>query len=120
MIQYTLRRLFLGGLTALLVSVIVFVILRIAPGDVVDVILGGEDAFYSEETEELLREQLGLNRPLHIQYLVFMRDFVTLNWGTSLVDSKPIWPQIQQKLPITLQLAIMTVTINLLAQCPYP
>ncbi|MDP6494003.1 MAG: ABC transporter permease [Dehalococcoidia bacterium] len=118
MIQYTLRRLFLGGLTALLVSVIVFVILRIAPGDVVDVILGGEDAFYSEETEELLREQLGLNRPLHVQYFVFMRDFVTLNWGTSLVDSKPIWPQIQQKLPITLQLAIMTVTIAVVFGIP--
>ncbi|MDP6101911.1 MAG: ABC transporter permease [Dehalococcoidia bacterium] len=103
MIQYTLRRLFLGGLTALLVSVIVFVILRIAPGDVVDVILGGEDAFYSQETEELLREQLGLNRPLHIQYLVFMRDFVTLNWGTSLV---------------TLQLAIMTVTIAVVFGIP--
>ena len=118
MIQYTLRRLFLGGLTALLVSVIVFVILRIAPGDVVDVILGGEDAFYSEETEELLREQLGLNRPLHVQYFVFMRDFVTLNWGTSLVDSKPIWPQIQEKLPITLQLAIMTVTIAVVFGIP--
>ena len=68
MLQYTLRRLFLGLLTALLVSVIVFVILRIAPGDVVDVILGGEDAFYSQETEELLREQLGLNKPLYEQY----------------------------------------------------
>ena len=109
MLQYTLRRLVLGMLTALLVSIIVFVILRIAPGDVVDVILGGEDAFYSQETEELLREQLGLNRPLYVQYFVFMRDFVTLDWGTSLVDSKPIWPQIKKKLPITLQLSLMTV-----------
>ena len=98
MLQYTLRRLFLGLLTALLVSVIVFVILRIAPGDVVDVILGGEDAFYSQETEELLREQLGLNKPLYEQYFIFMYDFVRLDWGESLVDSKPIWPQIQQKL----------------------
>ena len=64
MLQYTMRRLVLGSLTALLVSIIIFVILRIAPGDVVDVILGGEGAFYSQETEELLREQLGLNRPL--------------------------------------------------------
>ena len=118
MLQYTLRRLFLGGLTALLVSVIVFVILRIAPGDVVDVILGGEDAFYSQETEELLREQLGLNRPLYEQYFVFMFDFVTLNWGESLVDSKPIWPQIQQKLPITMQLAIMTVSFAVLFGIP--
>ena len=52
-------------------SIIVFVILRIAPGDVVDIILGGEDAFYSPETEELLREQLGLNRPLPVQYLAY-------------------------------------------------
>ena len=69
MAQYALRRIFLGFLTAILVSIIVFVILRIAPGDVVDIILGGEDAFYSPETEELLREQLGLNRPLPVQYL---------------------------------------------------
>jgi peptide/nickel transport system permease protein len=118
MLQYTLRRLVLGSLTALLVSIIVFVILRIAPGDVVDVILGGEDAFYSQETEELLREQLGLNRPLLTQYFVFMRDFVTFQWGTSLVDSKPIWPQIQAKLPITLQLAIMTVTLAVVFGIP--
>ena len=118
MLQYTLRRLVLGSLTALLVSLIVFVILRIAPGDVVDVILGGEDAFYSLETEELLREQLGLNRPLPTQYLVFMRDFVTFQWGTSLVDSKPIWPQIQAKLPITLQLSIMTVAIAVVFGIP--
>lgn len=118
MLQYTLRRLFLGLLTALLVSVIVFVILRIAPGDVVDVILGGEDAFYSQETEELLREQLGLNKPLYEQYFIFMYDFVRLDWGESLVDSKPIWPQIQQKLPITLQLAVMTVAMAVLFGIP--
>jgi peptide/nickel transport system permease protein len=118
MLQYALRRIVLGMFTALLVSVIVFVILRIAPGDVVDVILGGEDAFYSEETAELLREQLGLNRPLYIQYAVFMRDFVTFQWGTSLVDSKPIWPQIQKKLPITLELAIMTVSFAVLFGIP--
>jgi peptide/nickel transport system permease protein len=105
--------------TALLVSVIVFVILRIAPGDVVDIILGGEDSFYSEETAELLREQLGLNRPLTVQYFVFMRDFVTLQWGTSLVDSKPIWPQIQKKLPITLELSLMTVVIAVMLGIPF-
>lgn len=109
MAQYALRRIFLGFLTAALVSIIVFVILRIAPGDVVDIILGGEDAFYSPETEELLREQLGLNRPLPVQYFTFMRDFFTLQWGESLVDSKEIWPQIKAKLPVTLELAILTV-----------
>ena len=118
MLQYTLRRLYLGGITAVLVSLMVFAILRIAPGDVVDVILGGEDAFYSAETAELLREQLGLNRPLPVQYVTWMRDFFTLQWGTSLVDSKPIWPQIKQKIPLTIELSILTLLISVVLGIP--
>ena len=57
----------------------------------------------------MLREQLGLNRPLPVQYLEFMKDFFTLNWGESLVDSKEIWPQIKEKLPVTVELALLTV-----------
>ncbi len=96
----------------------VFVIMRIAPGDVVDVILGGEDAFYSEETADLLREQLGLNAPLPVQYFTWMRDFVTLQWGVSLVDSKPIWGQIRQKMPLTLELSILTLVISVVLGIP--
>ncbi|MDE2860099.1 MAG: ABC transporter permease [Chloroflexota bacterium] len=118
MLQYTLRRLWLGSLTAVLVSIMVFVIMRIAPGDVVDVILGGEDAFYSEETADLLREQLGLNAPLPVQYFTWMRDFVTLQWGVSLVDSKPIWGQIRQKMPLTLELSILTLVISVVLGIP--
>ena len=118
MLQYTLRRLWLGTITAVLVSIMVFVIMRIAPGDVVDVILGGEDAFYSEETADLLREQLGLNAPLPVQYFTWMRDFVTLQWGESLVDSKPIWGQIRQKMPLTIELSILTLIISIVLGIP--
>ena len=118
MLQYTFRRIWLGFITAILVSIIVFFILRIAPGDVVDVLLGGEDAFYSEETAALLREQLGLNKPLPVQYVSFMKDFLTFQWGASLVDSKPIWPMIAQKLPLTLELAILSVLISVVLGIP--
>ena len=118
MLQYTLRRIWLGGITAVLVSILIFFILRIAPGDVVDVLLGGEDAFYSEETAALLREQLGLNRPLPVQYATFMIDFTTLQWGVSLVDSKPIWPMIRAKLPLTLELAILSVLLSVVLGIP--
>ena len=118
MIQYTLRRLWLGAITAVLVSLIVFFIMRIAPGDVVDVILGGEDSFYSEETAELLRQQLGLNRPLPAQYASWMTDFVTLQWGNSLVDSKPIWTEVKRKLPLTLELSILTLVISIVLGIP--
>ena len=118
MIQYTLRRLWLGSITAVLVSLIVFFIMRIAPGDVVDIILGGEDSFYSEETAALLREQLGLNRPLPVQYATWMTDFVTLQWGNSLVDSKPIWTEVRRKLPLTLELSILTLVISIVLGIP--
>ena len=118
MIQYTLRRVYLGGITAVLVSLLVFGIMRIAPGDVVDVILGGEDSFYSEETAELLRQQLGLNRPLPVQYATWMTDFVTLRWGNSLVDSKPIWGEVRRKLPLTIELSILTLVISIVLGIP--
>ena len=118
MLQYTLRRLYLGAITAVLVSLMVFAIMRVAPGDVVDVILGGEDAFYSEETADLLREQLGLNAPLPVQYLTWMQDFVTLQWGVSLVDSKPIWNEIKRKMPLTFELSVLTLLISVVLGIP--
>ncbi len=118
MLQYTLRRLYLGAITAVLVSLMVFAIMRVAPGDVVDVILGGEDAFYSEETADLLREQLGLNAPLPVQYLTWMQDFITLQWGVSLVDSKPIWNEIKRKMPLTFELSVLTLLISVVLGIP--
>ena len=118
MLQYTLRRLYLGAITAVLVSLMVFGIMRVAPGDVVDVILGGEDAFYSEETADLLREQLGLNEPLPVQYLTWMQDFITLQWGVSLVDSKPIWNEIKRKMPLTFELSVLTLLISVVLGIP--
>ena len=118
MLQYTLRRFWLGSITAVLVSIMVFGIMRIAPGDVVDVILGGEDSFYSEETADLLREQLGLNAPLPVQYFTWMSDFVTLQWGVSLVDSKPIWGEIRRKMPLTIELSVLTLVISIVLGIP--
>ena len=118
MSEYLLRRVLLGVLTAFLVSILVFSLLRIAPGDVVDAILGGEGEVYSDEVREALREQLGLNRPLPVQYVTFMRDFMTLQWGESLRNNTEIWPQIQKKLPITLELAVMTLLISIFMGIP--
>jgi peptide/nickel transport system permease protein len=119
MLQYVTRRLMLGALTALLVSLIIFSIMRIVPGDVVDAIISAEGSGgYSQERIEALREQLGLNRPLPVQYFVWMWDFVTLDWGKSLYNGADIWEQFKARIPITLQLSIMTVTLSVLAGLP--
>jgi peptide/nickel transport system permease protein len=118
MLQYTIRRLLLGVVTGLLVSLLVFAILRIAPGDVVDSILGEEGDLLPESVADELREMLGLNEPLHMQYLFWIRDFATLRWGTALVDGLDIWGQVKQKLPITLQLSVMAIVLSVILGIP--
>ena len=119
MLEYTIRRLMLGVLTAILVSLFIFAALRIAPGDVALAILGADEgAIYTQEDVDRLREQLGLNRPLPIQYITWMRDIVTLQWGSSLLDDVNIWDQFKRKMPVTLELVLLTVTLAVIAGIP--
>ncbi|MQF48490.1 ABC transporter permease [SAR202 cluster bacterium AC-647-N09_OGT_505m] len=117
--RYILRRLALGALTAWLVSLLIFAILRIAPGDVALMILSEEeDAIYSQEMVDNLREELGLNRSLPEQYVVWLSDWVTLDWGTSLFNDHEVFDVFMEKLPVTLELSIVTVTISTILGIP--
>ena len=118
--QYTIRRLILGAFTGLLVSLMIFAVMRIAPGDVALTILGTEEgATWTEEDYLELRAELGLDRPLHIQYVTWIADIVTLDWGTSLRDGTDIFGEIKKKVPVTLELVIMTVTLGTLIGIPF-
>jgi peptide/nickel transport system permease protein len=113
MFEYTLRRIFLGLLTAILVSLFIFAALRIAPGDVALTILGADEgAVFTDADVQALREELGLNAPLPVQYLSWMRDMVTINWGRSLLTSMEIWPSFKSALPITLELVVISITLS--------
>jgi len=117
--QYIIRRVLLGALTMVLVSLLIFVIMRIAPGDVAALILGEEEgAIYTEEDLQYVRKQLGLDRPLPVQYFVWMRDMVTFNWGNSLFEELSIWDEFRKRAPITLQLVTMTVVVSLVLGIP--
>jgi ABC-type dipeptide/oligopeptide/nickel transport system permease component len=72
-VSYTIRRLLWGIPVLLLISMLVFWILRLAPGDPVDSLLGPR---YNEETAALIREKYGYNDPVHIQYLKYMRNLL--------------------------------------------
>jgi len=118
--QYVLRRLFYGAITALLVSLFIFAIMRIAPGDVamqiaLDLVGGeqgeGED-LVTQELYDSIREELGLNRPLPVQYLVWLKNMVTLNWGTSLYGENSIWEEFMRKVPLTLELAVFSIVLS--------
>lgn len=112
MIRYVLRRLGFLALTLLLVSVIVFVVTQLLPGDMARVILGREAG---EAALEALREELGLNRPLPVQYFSWLTNFVRGDWGRSYTTGAQIFPVVMQRLRNSLMLAgvILAVSIPL-------
>lgn len=108
MLRYIIRRLGFMVLTVLLTSLIVFVITQMLPGDVARVILGREASAVALEN---LREELGLNRPLPVQYLSWLGNFVTGDWGRSYSTGTPIRDLVLERLGNSLRLAGLTLLI---------
>jgi peptide/nickel transport system permease protein len=88
----------------------IFFIMRILPGDPIRSQLGPK---VSAEQAEVLRERLGLNRPLYIQYFDFLWKMVTFNFGTALTQGeRPIIDELGEKLPATIELTIPAMTFT--------
>src|SRR2546426_13256 len=105
--QYVLRRLALAVPTLVLVSVIVFAIMRLMPGDVV---LRMVEGHAYAPTVEALRKELGLDRPAHVQYLEWVGGIVLRgDFGSSYWTRQPIWDEFIRRFPITLELAGLTI-----------
>lgn len=113
---FILRRLLSVIPVLLLVSIIVFIIMRLIPGDPVDVMYGVEGI--SQETRMAIERKLGLDQPLPIQYLRWLGRFVTGDWGVSFVNGQPVFGTIVRKLPATFFLAISSMFIALLLSVP--
>ncbi|QCR33554.1 ABC transporter permease [Lysinibacillus sp. SGAir0095] len=92
------------------VTLVVFLIMQMVPGDSA-VVLAGEGA--SHETIEELRENLGLNQPLHIQYWEYIKGLVQGDMGTSLKNGSPVLDEILVRLPITIELATYSILITI-------
>ncbi len=105
--QYVIRRLALAVPTLVLVSVIVFSIMRLMPGDVVIRMVEGHA--YAP-TIEALRRDLGLDRPAWVQYADWIGGIVLRgDFGTSFWTRQPIWDEFLQRFPVTLELAALTI-----------
>ena len=88
---YLLRRLAQGLLTLFVVSIVIFSILRLTPGDVTDLIVSGEVASglgITDKDKQELRASFGLDRPIHQQYVEWVSDMAMLRWGNSLFTEK--------------------------------
>ena len=120
--EYLIRRLLFGALTVFIVSALIFALLRIAPGDVALLIAeansGGEGIDVSEEDLEEIREKLGLNDPLHIQYFGWITGFVVGDWGESLFTGRDVFDEFKLKFPVTLELVIFSQIIAIALGLP--
>ena len=112
---YVLNRLVSLAITLLLISVITFAVTNILPGDVAMMIMGTQS---NPEALAGLRESLGLNEPLILQYGRWIGGMLTGDWGTSLVFKEPIGPLLLQKMTASSLIVVMSMTIALTAAVP--
>ena len=117
MSAYIIQRLLLTIPTVLGATVIIFFIMRVVPGDVVDYLLG-DSVTITAEQEEALRDDLGLNDPLPVQYVEWLRGIAILSPGDSFRTKQPIMDEVRPRLLVTAELAGGTILLSLLIALP--
>ena len=115
MIRYALTRLVLLLLGLVVASVLIFVTLRVLPGDIAQMIAGVGSG---PGQVEAIRERLGLDRPLAVQYVEWMSGVVRGDLGTSLLTGTPVATELLQKAEVTVPLGLLAMVIALLFSVP--
>jgi peptide/nickel transport system permease protein len=118
MLRYTVNRILLTIPTLLGVAVLVFFMLRIIPGDIVEVKLRGDGGAVTHETVEMERRRLGLDKPLAVQFKDWMVGVVTFDYGKSMWTERPVMEEIGVRLELSLEVAILATIIALLFAIP--
>jgi len=113
--NFLLRRLLLLIPVLWGVATLVFLLLHFIPGDPVDLMLG-DSALGTDR--EILRDQLGLNDPLIVQYLRYFGDLLQGDWGTSLFSKKPVFEEIMERVPATMELMLGAMVVTILVAMP--
>jgi len=116
--RYIVKRLLLMIPTLFGVAVIIFLLMRVVPGDVVELRFAGESSFASKENLDKERVRLGLDKPLWRQFVDWMWGIVRLDFGRSMWTGAPITEEIRLRFALSLQLAIMATVIAVLLAIP--
>jgi ABC-type dipeptide/oligopeptide/nickel transport system permease component len=115
-VQYLIRRLVLTIPVLLGVSLIVFSIMHVIPGDPVQVIFSGTGA--NLEQREAMRHALGLDRPLYIQYASYVFDAIQGNFGESVHFKQPVGELILERMPATIELTMASLFVAMIVAIP--
>jgi peptide/nickel transport system permease protein len=114
---YLLQRLAVALLTLFGMSVVIFVLLRLAPGDIVD-ILFSTAGYVDPKARQTIMRELGIDRPLAVQYLDWIWQILHGDLGKSYRYDLPTWEIIRPLLPVTLELAVLSLIVAVLLGVP--
>src|SRR5919198_1468471 len=130
MFSYIVQRLLLLIPTFIGVTLIGFLVMRLAPGDPAELraaggLRGAGEASLSQnkrsDADAALtqwRAQYGLDRPLHVQYGVWLKNLFTLNFGDSFKDNQPVWNKIIERVPVTVRLNVFSILLVYVVAIP--
>jgi len=117
MFVYTINRVLHLIPVLFILSVVVFSFVHLLPGDIVDTLVGDEDA-EDPEIREILLKEYGLDQPLYVQYGVWLGKIMQGDFGNSLVTRRPISTELFELIPATLYLGLAGITISILIAIP--
>ena len=121
---YVLKRLLLMIPTILGITIVTFGIIRLAPGDPAAMRIGSSlqgtigNQQLAQEIIEKTRAQFGLDKPIPVQYLLWLKSIATLDFGRSYKDNRPVMDRIRERIPVTLQLNIISIFLVYLFAVP--
>jgi peptide/nickel transport system permease protein len=116
MLRYVVNRILLMIPTLFGVAVLVFFLLRLAPGDPVQMMMEGANV--SQEVIQAERARLGLDRPLHVQFMTWLSALITGDFGVSIWTGRPVLYEIGIRLELSLQVAIMATILAIIIAVP--
>jgi peptide/nickel transport system permease protein len=114
---YIAQRLGIGVLTLFGMSIVIFGMLRLAPGDIVD-ILFATGGYVNPSERAAIEKELGLDRPVTVQYVEWVRQILTGNLGKSYRYDLPAWEIIRPLIPVTLELAALSLIVSVVLGVP--
>jgi len=118
MYRYIVKRVLLAVPTLIGAAALVFILMRLIPGDICMVRLGSGGASVDPNALAACHAELGLDRPLVLQFLSFAWGFFRLDFGISMWSGKPVVEEIAARLPISLEIAVIATAIAILIAIP--
>ncbi len=118
MYRYILKRVVMVIPTLLGAATLVFILMRLIPGDICVVRLGSGGSSFSEHSVQMCHAELGFDRPVVVQFAAYIWDLFTLHLGNSMWSGKPVALEIATRLPISMEIAVLAAVVAIVVAIP--